>query len=917
MAKNIYLGANVELSSDTFASFIDKTNLIIDDMGKVVVTAALVAQANTANGGQTTGNVHIEGVLSALRMAAVEIGGGSMSAPAPLIIGTDLNFANTASIDIGTNATRLRNLYTVNAIANLVTSNVANILILNANTGSITALTSNTVSVLGTLSSNNNNMFVVNVTTSLSANVVVANTATIKSLSSNDVTANTVVSDALTSNVMTIIAGTIQSLVGNTFNFGSGQVTSMNVSQDVRVTGNLIVSGVTSLASNSAFSVNSSISEYLTVQQIATLNGNTVIGVDGTKTVTINAALASSIIPASNNAIALGSATKRLGDVYANRLLVSNVVAATLSGDGSALTALNGSQITTGTVADARLPSTLAGKTFTSDVAISNGTLKISSAAPIVEMEETDTNKKWYMVVDGDTWTVRQGTLSNSKLIVSENFLNFGSSTVWHSGNDGPGSGLDADLLDGYDSTALPVSTPQLNALNLKANLASPAFTGTPTAPTQAPNNNSTRLATTAYVDAGLVLKAPLASPSFTGNVSTNGFFLASGQVQINGPNTSERLVVFNTNNIARWAVFANGASESGTASGSNFAISRYTNAGAYIDAPLYIERADGRVTVNNLSVNGNINVGTGGSFLGTDGNIKFSSNMLFYGTDLGGAFNLKANLASPSFTGSIGLPGVGSVNNFNTGNADGASYSQYNLAMKGWWGMGMQDHTNTVNGYYDFRLGKWDTKGGSYRNGVEYVLPNGGTYNVSVYGNAGSIRDTGALNGRPMFFNWNGQPGTPDWLWGGVDGQNMYVYSPSNISVRNAAQLGGLAASSYSTLNDLYYRTPEFQSGNQAYVSNGFGSVAHGIGRKPNWFTAELVCVVASNGWAVGDVFDQASCMQPWAGQGSFGIQVWANASTINWRVGLNGIGIFNKSDGTSNYAPTQNWVLRFRAGC
>lgn len=35
-----------------------------------------------------------------------------------------------------------------------------------------------------------------------------------------------------------------------------------------------------------------------------------------------------------------------------------------------------------------------------------------------------------------------------------------------------------------------------------KANTASPAFTGNPTAPTQSPNDNSTKLATTAYVEA-------------------------------------------------------------------------------------------------------------------------------------------------------------------------------------------------------------------------------------------------------------------------------------------------------------------------------------------------------------------------------------------------------------------------------
>lgn len=54
-------------------------------------------------------------------------------------------------------------------------------------------------------------------------------------------------------------------------------------------------------------------------------------------------------------------------------------------------------------------------------------------------------------------------------------------------------------------------------ALALKAPLASPALTGNPTAPTQSAGNNSTRLATTAYVDTADALKAPLASPTFTG----------------------------------------------------------------------------------------------------------------------------------------------------------------------------------------------------------------------------------------------------------------------------------------------------------------------------------------------------------------------------------------------------------------
>jgi hypothetical protein len=55
------------------------------------------------------------------------------------------------------------------------------------------------------------------------------------------------------------------------------------------------------------------------------------------------------------------------------------------------------------------------------------------------------------------------------------------------------------------------------------APIASPAFTGAPTAPTPAPGDNSTAIATTAYVTAGFLSSAaltgyaPLASPAFTG----------------------------------------------------------------------------------------------------------------------------------------------------------------------------------------------------------------------------------------------------------------------------------------------------------------------------------------------------------------------------------------------------------------
>jgi len=56
------------------------------------------------------------------------------------------------------------------------------------------------------------------------------------------------------------------------------------------------------------------------------------------------------------------------------------------------------------------------------------------------------------------------------------------------------------------------------SALALKAPLASPTFTGTPAAPTPSAADNSTKIATTAYVDTADALKANLASPALTGS---------------------------------------------------------------------------------------------------------------------------------------------------------------------------------------------------------------------------------------------------------------------------------------------------------------------------------------------------------------------------------------------------------------
>ena len=86
--------------------------------------------------------------------------------------------------------------------------------------------------------------------------------------------------------------------------------------------------------------------------------------------------------------------------------------------------------------------------------------------------------------------------------------------------------------ITGASNTAIAIAQSAVTNLTTdlaaKANLASPALTGTPTAPTAAVDTNTTQIATTAYVIGQGYLKsataastyAPIASPTFTGTVT-------------------------------------------------------------------------------------------------------------------------------------------------------------------------------------------------------------------------------------------------------------------------------------------------------------------------------------------------------------------------------------------------------------
>lgn len=122
------------------------------------------------------------------------------------------------------------------------------------------------------------------------------------------------------------------------------------------------------------------------------------------------------------------------------------------------------------------------------------------------------------------------------------------------------------------------------------APLASPTFTGAPAAPTPAPGDSSTKLATTAFVAAAAaaVPYLPLAGGTLTGALA------------INRPSGASRTFSGMTGVNARWSLeLGNTTAEGSGNAGSDFVLTRYNDAGVSLGSPLAINRASGSTVLS------------------------------------------------------------------------------------------------------------------------------------------------------------------------------------------------------------------------------------------------------------------------------------------------------------------------------
>ena len=120
--------------------------------------------------------------------------------------------------------------------------------------------------------------------------------------------------------------------------------------------------------------------------------------------------------------------------------------------------------------------------------------------------------------------------------------------------------------LDALEAATTANAAAQETSISLRANIASPAFTGAPTAPTPASGTNTTAIATTAFVktaddavlaavDNLLTYKAPLASPQLTGTPLTPNATPGTNSSQI-----ASTAFVFEANAGVRASLLANTA---------------------------------------------------------------------------------------------------------------------------------------------------------------------------------------------------------------------------------------------------------------------------------------------------------------------------------------------------------------------
>ena len=201
-----------------------------------------------------------------------------------------------------------------------------------------------------------------------------------------------------------------------------------------------------------------------------------------------------------------------------------------------------------------------------------------------------------------------------------------------------------------------------------------------------------------------------------------------------------------------------------------------------------------------------------------------------------------------------------------------------------------------------------------------------------AINGNLNGCAKTLALGGDlnyPATFNWTGQNGQPNWVWGGSDMTNMYVYNPSNFNVNSATYLSVKGTNTYQGSDDntgnwgkqgcsLHWYSGAYmknQPSGYMYVMNltlggaevhqigcaqPGGSLYHRGGNSAGWNPTD-------GSWAT--IVDTSNSVS------TLGIQYWASTKVLSLANDTLRISVNPRNNAPSIYS-TNNTMLSFIAG-
>lgn len=432
---------------------------------------------------------------------------------------------------------------------------------------------------------------------------------------------------------------------------------------------------------------------------------------------------------------------------------------------------------------------------------------------------------------------------------------------VWNAGNDGSGSGLDADTVDGYHASSLWRSDGGI--WNPGANISLTASGNNQEWSFDITRNGYTgcywhvwdsALSTLLEVNAdnGKVY-APY---NFVGNLEGNAYYATKSEYSrsLLGRSTSgsdygadsSNLVFaeWNTMNDNRWYLKATGyecrvafASSAGNADTTDGV--HITWAGVLTSTSHLVAWESDGSALRDINP-ANVSVG----YASSAGNADMVDG--YHASDFASSshsHNYAANENYGGFTKSGRLPISGFYQSNESEGGDNAPWSS-------WMHLINCQHSNVNNNYalqiaasfYDNNTFKIRVTNDNVNNDWRDIIHSGNIGSQSVnYANSAGNADT-TTNAYHLRINsantwstwyWAGQSGQPSWLWGSNDGTNMYVWDPNNFNVHTAQYLRSLGNQNCQTgrtqnYGDVYtYNTRESNTG----APTGYTSVI-GFGR-------------------------------------------------------------------------------------